>query len=192
MCPEKELHQMNPDELGNLFPVIIKEPDKKWTANYLREKARILQVFDKSDIESIEHIGSTAVPGLKAKPTIDILIEISDKVPDDRIIDNLKSTGYEYIHRPENPPPHMMFVKGYTKQGFRGQAFHIHVRYKGDWDEIYFRDYLRNNRKAAKAYEDLKLKLAEKYKNDRETYTSEKSDFIEKINKLARQKYQQE
>lgn len=192
MCPDKELNQMNADELGNLFPVIIKEPDKKWSAYYSKEKARILQVFDKSDIESIEHIGSTAVPGLKAKPTIDILIGISEKVPDDRIIESLRSAGYEYINKPENPPPHMMFVKGYTKQGFKGQAFHIHVRYKGDWDEIYFRDYLRNNRKAAKAYEDLKLILAEKYKNDREAYTSEKTKFIEKINKLARQKYQQE
>ena len=188
MCPDKELHSMNTKELGQLFPIIIEEPDKRWTTYFSKEKAIILDLFNKSEIESIEHIGSTAVPGLKAKPTIDMLIEISEKVPDDSIIESLRSAGYEYIHRPENPPPHMMFVKGYTKQGFKGQAFHIHVRYKGDWDEIYFRDYLRNNRKAAKAYEDLKLKLAEKYKNDREAYTSKKNDFIEKINKLARQK----
>ena len=42
----------------------------------------------------------------------------------------------------ENSAPHIMFAKGYTPEGFAGQAFHVHVRYKGDWDEIYFRDYL--------------------------------------------------
>lgn len=79
----------------------------------------------------------------------------------------------------------MMFVKGYTIHGFEGQAFHVHVRYKGDWDEIYFRDHLRNNKQKAREYE--KLKLATKYKYDREAYTDAKTDFIEKINKLARE-----
>ena len=189
MCPDKELHNMNIEELGQLFPIIIQKPDKKWTAYFTNEKDIILSLFEKSDIESIEHIGSTAIPELKAKPTIDILIEISEKVRNDKIIESFKSIGYQYIYKPENPAPHMMFVKGYTKKGFKGQAFHIHVRYKGDWDEIYFRDYLRDNRKTAKAYEDLKLKLAKKYKHDREAYTNEKTDFVEKVNKLARQKY---
>lgn len=185
---DKELHNMNVEELGRLFPIIISESDEKWAEYFLNEKVRILNLFEKSDIESIEHIGSTAVPKLKAKPTIDILIEISEHIQNEKIIKNFKAIGYEYIHRPENPPPHMMFVKGYAKKGFKGQAFHIHVRYKGDWDEIYFRDYLRNNRETAKAYEVLKLKLAKKYERDREAYTDAKTDFIKNVIKLARKK----
>ena len=80
----------------------------------------------------------------------------------------------------------MTFVKGYTEQGFRGQAYHVHIRYKGDWDEIRFKDYLLNHKEMAKEYETLKLKLAGRYKNDREAYTDSKTDFIEKINKLTR------
>ena len=80
----------------------------------------------------------------------------------------------------------MTFVKGYTDQGFKGQTYHIHIRYKGDWDEIRFRDYLINHKEAAKEYESIKLKLAEKYKNDREAYTNSKTDFIKNINILTR------
>lgn len=82
----------------------------------------------------------------------------------------------------------MMFVKGYTEEGFKGQVFHIHVRYKGDWDEIYFRDYLKSHPETAKKYGELKLKLVEKFRNDREKYTESKTNFIKKINKLARKK----
>ena len=81
----------------------------------------------------------------------------------------------------------MMFVKGYKTSGLKGQSFHIHVRFKGDWDELYFRDYLRKNEGVKKEYEKLKLDLATKFKNDRDAYTSAKTDFIENINKLARE-----
>jgi GrpB-like predicted nucleotidyltransferase (UPF0157 family) len=90
------------------------------------------------------------------------------------------------LHKPENPPPHMMFVKGYTPEGFLGQAFHVHVRYPGDWNEIRFRDYLRIHNTIAKEYEALKIRLAQKYQYDRDGYTEAKSDFIEKINTLSR------
>lgn len=65
----------------------------------------------------------------------------------------------------------MMFMKGYTPNGFKGQSFHIHVCYKGDWDELYFRDYLLRHSDIAKEYGSLKYKLMKKYKNDREAYT---------------------
>jgi GrpB-like predicted nucleotidyltransferase (UPF0157 family) len=79
----------------------------------------------------------------------------------------------------------MTFVKGYTAQGFKGQAYHVHIRYPGDWPEIRFRDYLINNSAVAKEYETLKLTLAEKYPNDREAYTASKTEWIEKINQLT-------
>ena len=80
----------------------------------------------------------------------------------------------------------MMFVKGYTKAGFKGQAFHIHVRYKGDWDEIYFRDYLIAHPEVAREYEDLKIRLCSAFKNDREGYTEAKTDFVKMVTGSAR------
>ena len=105
---------------------------------------------------------------------------------DQKIIDIFGSLGYQYIKREDNPPPHMMFVKGYTIRGFEGQTCHIHVRYKGDWDELYFRDYLIRHPHIAKEYEELKLDLSARYRNNREAYTNAKTPFIIKINRLAR------
>lgn len=186
MKSEKELHQMNPAELGDLFPIIINDYNENWPYLFEEEKNKICSWFKDAEIMGVEHVGSTAVIGLKAKPTIDILLEVSEQTKDEQIVQQLKSFGYLFIEQPENPPPGMMFVKGYTTQGFKGQAFHVHVRYPGDWDEIYFRDYLRDNSNAARDYETLKLLLAEKYKNDRDGYTDAKTDFIKEIVKRAR------
>ena len=187
MISENELHQMTAEELGALFPIVIQEFDDNWKHQFVTEKEKILGLFNQSDIVSIEHIGSTAIPNLKSKPTIDILIEISKNLENHEIIEKLKTLEYQYTEQLDNPPPHMMFVKGYTRKGFKGQAYHIHIRYTGDWDEIYFRDYIRENIKLKNAYEDLKLALAKKYRNDRESYTNAKTEFIEKVIKLARE-----
>ncbi len=183
----KDLHKMTAKELGKLFPIIIQEPDKNWKNYFETEKELIQRQFEKLEIENIEHIGSTAIPDIKSKPTIDILIEISHDLGEEKIIRNFITIGYEYTKQPDNPPPHMMFVKGYSKKGFKGQAFHVHVRFKGDWDELYFRNYLRKNEGVKKEYEKLKLDLATKFINDRDAYTKAKTDFIENINKLARE-----
>jgi GrpB-like predicted nucleotidyltransferase (UPF0157 family) len=82
----------------------------------------------------------------------------------------------------------MMFVKGYTPEGFKGQCYHIHMAlqsHTGLWDRLYFRDYLIANPAVAKEYEALKLKLALKYRNDREDYTEGKSEFIRRITEIA-------
>ena len=183
-----DLHQLSPDELGKLFPIIISSPNPKWIEIFKKEKERIESMLGKDIIDQIEHIGSTAIPNLMSKPTIDILLIIKNNVNVENIISDLKHLGYDYISRPENPPPHMMFTKGYATQGFVGQAYHIHVRYHGDWDEIYFRDYLLKHPDVAKEYEKLKVTLAKKYKHNREEYTEAKTDFIRKINKIAREK----
>ena len=97
----------------------------------------------------IDHVGSTAIPGLKAKPTIDILLQISEQIEIQKLKDTFKSLGYLINDHPENPAPHLTFVKGYTAQGFKGQAYHVHIRYIGDWDEVRFRDYLIKNKEIA-------------------------------------------
>ena len=182
----KQLEQMNSEELGTLFPIIIAEPDPEWIKIFETEKANIITVLGAQHIIRVEHFGSTAVPNLKSKPTIDILLEVSESIDTNLIKKKLKNMNYHYISRPENPAPHMMFVKGYTLDGFKGQVYHIHVRYHGDWDELYFRDYLKLHPMIAREYGELKARLAEEYRNNREAYTEKKTAFIIRITGQAR------
>jgi GrpB-like predicted nucleotidyltransferase (UPF0157 family) len=184
----KDLNKLTIAKLGQLFPIILTEYNPAWAELFQLEKQRIIATVGSKHILSIEHIGSTAIPGLLAKPTIDILIEIQNDADLDLIKEDLKKIGYGFIPKPENPPPHMMFAKGYTHKGISGQTFHIQIRYTGDWDEIAFRDYLISNPETALEYVNLKMELAHKYENDREKYTENKSDFIKRVVQQARLK----
>lgn len=186
MTSDNDLNKMTLEKPGQLFPIIISEPSDKWQEFFQTESKLIVDSFSKPDIVRIDHIGSTAIPGIKAKPTIDILLQISEQINIQKIKEVFKSLDYDINEHPENTSPHLTLVKGYTKQGFKGKTYHVHIRYKGDWNEIRFRDYLTNHEEIAKEYEVLKLELADKYKNDREAYTDPKTGFIEKINKLTR------
>jgi GrpB-like predicted nucleotidyltransferase (UPF0157 family) len=119
------------------------------------------------------------------------LLEISETADQHELENRLIHLNYRSISKPDNPPPHLMFVKGYTDSGFRGQAYHLHVRYYGDWDEPFFRDYLILHPAIAHEYEILKLHLVALYKNDRDAYTYGKTDFIKRITKLAREEKDQ-
>ncbi|MBU3143848.1 GrpB family protein [Clostridium sp. CF012] len=186
---EKQLDEMNGEELGRLFPIIISEHDPKWHDLYLCEKTNIEQSIGLNNIIRINHFGSTSIYNLYAKPTIDILLEIQNDMYTEQIIYLLKGIGYNYSPQPNNPAPHMMFMKGYTQSGFSGQAYHVHVRYSGDWDELYFRDYLILYPEIAEKYGVLKLQLKEKYEFDREGYTNAKSSFIKNITEQARKEF---
>lgn len=179
---------MTGKELGKIFPVIISEPDSRWLQKFAEERMVLIKEFGNDFFLSIEHIGSTAVPNLRSKPIVDILCEIREDTGLDNLKERFETLGYRINNRPENPPPHLIFVKGYSSEGFQGQVFHVHIRYKGDWDERYFRDYLIRNRKTALEYEELKKELAVKYRTDREAYTEAKTDFIKSVVKLARKR----
>lgn len=182
----KSLDEMTDEERSQLFPVILSEYNPVWKKNYLKESAVVEQAVGSHNIIRISHIGSTAVPGLIAKPTIDILVEIKDGTDTANLVSKMQLAGYRYLEQPKNPPPHMMFIKGYNPEGFKGQVFHVHVRYSGDWDELYFRDYLLAHPETAVEYGRLKLELKQKYEHDRDAYTYAKTDFINRITGLAR------
>jgi GrpB-like predicted nucleotidyltransferase (UPF0157 family) len=182
----KPLDEMSLEELGRLFPIILSEYNPDWPAMYDAEKERIEHAIGKHTIKRISHIGSTAIPGIIAKPTIDILLEVGEDCNKEELIRNLTEIGYIYDPQPRNPPPHMMFMKGYTTEGFAGQAYHVHVRYSGDWDELYFRDYLILHPDVAEQYGKLKCNLKEQYEFDREAYTQGKTEFIQSVVKEAR------
>lgn len=182
----KALDEMTNEELWKLFPIIICNHNPVWKENYLLEKAFIEKVIGIDNITRINHIGSTTIPGLVAKPTIDILVEIKDTTNIEKLIINMKDADYIYSPQADKPAPHMMFMKGYTNEGFKGQVYHVHVRYSGDWDELYFKDYLLSHSDVAEEYGKLKLELKQKFEYNRDGYTYAKTDFIKKISKLAR------
>lgn len=182
----KRLEEMSNEELWRLFPIIISPHNPLWRENYLREKEWIEKAIGRDNIVRIHHYGSTAIPGLLAKPTIDILLEVKDNTDLDKLTANLQGAGYIYSPQPDNPPPGMMFLKGYTPEGFKGEVYHLHVRYAGDWDELYFRDYLLAHPKAAQEYGQLKLELKRKFEYDRDGYTMAKTEFIKKITQMAK------
>ena len=182
----KNLNQLTTDELGQLFPIIIVDYNPDWPRLASIESRNIIETVGKEFISRIEHIGSTSIPGLCAKPTIDFLLEILEITNCDLLIKQLQKIEYHFIPKPENPPPHMMLAKGYSESGITGQTFHIHVRYHGDWDELVFRDYLIKNQAVTAEYARLKRKLATEFKNDREKYTDSKSTFIKNTTLAAR------
>jgi GrpB-like predicted nucleotidyltransferase (UPF0157 family) len=186
MTTSNELHEMTLEKLGQLFPILLHDHSDAWSSLYQSESKLIQSSFSQTDIIRIDHIGSTAIPGIKAKPTIDILLQVSEYITINTIKKIFLSLDYHINERPDNPPPHLTFVKGYTPQGVKGQTYHVHIRYKGDWDELRFRDYLINHKETAKEYEALKLNLADRYRNDREAYTNSKTGFINNINILTR------
>lgn len=183
----EDLNSLSVEALGKLFPIFIAEYDPEWKNMFLIEKQNVIEAIGFNNIVCIEHIGSTSVPGLCAKSTIDILVEIKDDADTVQMIEKLKGIGYHSIPKPENPPPHLMFAKGYSDAGYTGQTFHIHLRYKGDWDELIFRDYLIRNHTTARQYGELKRRLSVEYRNDREKYTLNKTVFISEIIERARE-----
>lgn len=185
---EKVLGELTKEELWRLFPIILCEHKAIWKENYFVEKTMIEHAIGSQNIIRINHFGSTAVPNLIAKPTIDILLEIKEDVDIVKFISSMRSIGYIYSEQPRKPAPHMMFMKGYTPTGFKEQVFHVHARYGGDWDELYFRDYLLKHPEIAEEYGKLKMELQKKYKHDRDGYTDAKTEFIKGITKLAREK----
>jgi GrpB-like predicted nucleotidyltransferase (UPF0157 family) len=132
MMRKKSLHDMSINELGKLFPIMIKDYTDKWIELYKAEKQLITDSFFNTEIVSVEQIGSTAIPGLKAKPTIDILLQVSEQIEISTLKDKFKTLGYLINDHPENTAPHLTFVKGYTEQGFKGK----HIMFTSDTLEI--------------------------------------------------------
>jgi GrpB-like predicted nucleotidyltransferase (UPF0157 family) len=161
--------------------VRIVDYDPHWSILYEEEKRHILEVVG-DIIARIEHIGSTTVPNLGAKPIIDILVAV-DKLEDaERCIEPLQRIRYESQPEQEvETPERRFFRKGNPP---KEQHYHLHmVELTSDfWKRhLLFRDYLRTHPKTAQEYYELKKRLAGKYGSDREGYTEAKTSFIEAV-----------
>jgi len=163
-------------------PVKVVDYDFSWPLLFEGEKAKILSVIAKK-VVSIEHVGSTAVPGLGAKPIIDIMVGIRHLSDARGCIEPLETIGYEYVPEYEDSlPERRYFRKG--PSNVPNKHYHLHmVEYGGDFwiRHLLFRDYLRAHPQVAGEYYRLKKELAAKYGLNREAYTEAKTLFIESI-----------
>ncbi|MBF4691980.1 GrpB family protein [Fusibacter ferrireducens] len=188
----KELSQMSLEELWTLFPIILKEHNENYKQWYDEEESNIRSFLSRKEISRISHIGSSAVKGLLSKPTVDILLEITPDTAMSEISKILCQNGWTLMNTQMTPYLSYVFNKGYTKDGFAEKVYHLHMRSAGDWDELYFRDYLIDHPEVANAYGYLKQDLLSSYKHDREGYTEAKTEFIAHFTKKARELYGKE
>lgn len=168
---------MTLEELWELFPIELVPHNEywaEWAEDEIANLAGLLSDFS----PRISHIGSTAVPGIYAKPIIDILVEMPEGSDWNEACKNLESAGYICMSASES---RMSFNKGYTPEGYAEKVFHIHLHTNGDNDEIFFRDYLISHPEAAKEYESLKLSLLPAYRHNRDGYTDAKTQFVKDI-----------
>ena len=183
-----ELKDMSLEELWKLFPIILKEHNPDYPAWYEEEQAILIGILKDYGISRVNHIGSTSVSGLMAKPIVDILLELESGYEMKAVIKTLQSNGWIVMAR-DDLAQTIDLNKGYTSKGFAEKVYHLHIKPAGDWDELYFRDYLREHAGAAKEYELLKLRLKEKFEHNRDAYTAAKSGFIQEYTQAARNEF---
>lgn len=183
----KKLSEMTLKELWELFPIFLTEHKDCWSEWYQEEKENILMLLSYNI--KINHIGSTAIKGIWAKPIIDILVEVADEAQLNGVTSILQANGYLLMSKDS---ARTSLNKGYMENGFAERVFHIHIRLYGDNDEVYFRDYLNAHIDIAKEYEVLKLDLWKRYEHDRDGYTNAKTEFVRKYTDIARIEYKEE
>lgn len=148
-----------------------------WPAVFDIERGRLLAVFGAGAVR-IEHVGSTAVEGLLAKPIIDVLLGAPSMEVIDRAIPALEAGGYRYVPEFERALPNRRYlVKAHGQPGY----FHLHAVVAGTtfWNEhLAFRDALRADAALAGQYGTLKRRLASRHRNDRGAYTDAMGTFI--------------
>lgn len=179
----KELCDMSLEELWELFPIALVPPDDRWPLLFKEAEAQLEGALPEGSINRISHIGSTAIGGIWAKNIVDILVEIPLNGDMEAVAREIERCGYIRMSAEE---ARISFNKGYTKDGFAERVYHLHLRYEGDNDELYFRDYLNAHPAKAKKYEALKMKLWRKFEHDRDAYTAAKTRFVRRATRAAR------
>lgn len=167
-------------------PVYVVPYDPSWPFLFAEERAQILGAVGRW-VDGIEHVGSTAVPGLAAKPVVDLLAGLKPMTDAKRCVGTLVDLGYSYWAEGAKPC-HRLFVR-FVDEKMTSRTHNLHLVEIGGsyWrDRLLFRDHLRENTETARAYARLKRDLAHQYRDDREAYTAAKSGFVSEIVRRAR------
>lgn len=163
------------------YTVVVEPYDDQWPHLFSQLGSALRAVLG-TTAQRIDHIGSTSVPGLDAKPIIDVQISVIAFEPLDAYRIPLEQLGY--VFRADNPER----TKRYFREAPQHRRTHIHVRRYGSWAEqfaLLFRDYIRVHPHDAKQYAKLKYQLAEQYRDDRHAYTDAKTPFIWEVMRKA-------
>lgn len=196
---KKHVSELSPQEFQKTFPITIKDVLPVYADWYEEEKTSILSVVDEKAVVRINHIGSSAIPNIKAKPVVDILLELDGTSKVDSAVSALKSIGFgvEVSIKKEDPFEYLL-AKGMTVDGFAEKVFLLHLRYAGNWDELYFRDYLLDNPEVAAEYSHLKEKILndisegklERMPNGQPNgYSNAKLSFVKEVSQKAKDAY---
>lgn len=158
--------------------VRLSEYDSEWEQIFQTERARLAEVLGER-AAAIEHIGSTSVPGLKAKPILDIAVGLWTMEDAASLVRPLEELGY--VYRPKSgTPERLFFAKG--PEECRTHYLHCEVYGSASWrGQLLFRDRLIQNPQLRQAYQALKEQLAAQYPDDRQRYTQGKESFIQQV-----------
>jgi GrpB-like predicted nucleotidyltransferase (UPF0157 family) len=174
--------------------VLLVPYDPAWPRRFEDERAALQESIGLWATR-IEHMGSTSVPGLAAKPIIDIMVGLRSLDDAGECIPRVVALGYEYVPEFENEMPYRRFFRrdstGHEDEDWQptARSAHIHMVELTHWffrDHLLFRDYLRAHPESARAYEALKHRLALEHAGDREAYADAKSDFVQAALAAAR------
>lgn len=159
--------------------VAIVEYDPRWPLLYESAANELRQALAPW-LVAIEHIGSTAVPGLAAKPVIDILVGVTSLEKASDIVRGVEALGYEYVAEHESQFPDRRYFQRLSPTSQRSHHVHVVERSNLDWWDrhIAFRDWLKAHPEDRDRYAHLKRQLAEEFESDRAAYTDGKSDFV--------------
>jgi GrpB-like predicted nucleotidyltransferase (UPF0157 family) len=167
--------------------------DSRWPEIFEQERQHLRSCLPLELVKRIEHFGSTAVPGICAKPIVDILVEVTSlEETKKRIAPILEAQGYDYFWRPswgdDTPPFYAWFIKR-DKNGNRTHHIHMVEPDFEHWERLLFRDYLIEHPDVAREYSELKVTLSEAHRNDRVAYTDAKTNFIKAVTENAKRYY---
>jgi GrpB-like predicted nucleotidyltransferase (UPF0157 family) len=165
--------------------IVVVSYDPAWADEFAQEREKIAGALGDAFVE-LDHIGSTAVPGLSAKPIIDLQMTVESMEEAEQLIQPLEALGY--VYKPQDDKWHLFLSKGSPR------THHLHIVLHGSWDHrrhVLYRDYLREHPEVADQYDELKRKLAEKFADDRAAYTDAKTAFVEAVVKKAMEKDEQ-
>ena len=183
-----KLHQGNIENILASYPVILREYDSNWPGIFMEEKDKLWHAVG-DNIEDIFHFGSTSIPGMLAKPTVDILVVLKKNVDLDVFCKCMCDAGYlctKYPDKTKKRKNCMNFVLPYTVDGVDQYKCYIHIRENDvPRPELLFAKYLREHPEAAKEYSELKQKLALRYGDNRQEYMMAKTEFVEKYTRLV-------
>jgi GrpB-like predicted nucleotidyltransferase (UPF0157 family) len=163
-------------------PVKLEAYDSEWPRIFVRESEVLRSALASFGLRAIEHVGSTAIAGMTAKPIVDIVAGVQRTAAVPSSDDSLwPSLGYEWGHGADRPDEWLYFIK---RDAARRRIVHLHIvpLQGGFWNDIIaFRDALRENSELAQQYQMLKLRLAAEYADDRLRYLNGKTEFVNRV-----------